>query len=168
MTDIMTVDPSIDACGWAVFSGYDGPGFNKLERPTDSGVIRSSAKVLWANKALRIADKFEGVLREHHGVDHVAIELPKYLDTRKGRVAARSEAFTKLVFVVGCLAKVVVDCEYNLIFVPVGKWNGQLEKKLMTERVTKLMKQKYREHETDAVGIGLHLKGWFPNKPKGR
>jgi len=172
MSLIITIDPGIDALGWALWDKYRSSHFKKLTAPIDSGVCRTNSKLSWLAKTDVMASEVEDLLRPiSMGPDsgncyHLACEMPKYMESKTGRVAARSDALVKLVFMVGRIAEVANNQGMQFIPVPVGQWNGQLPKKIMEARVTKRLGIKYREHEYDAVGIGLHLKGFFPNLPK--
>lgn len=168
MSLLITIDPGIDALGWAVWDDYNSSFFYKeLNAPIDSGVCRTDKKLPWFAKTNDMAFKVSEILSNYNkNCHHVACEMPKYMESQKGRVAARSDALVKLVFMVGKIAQVAE--EYGMQFIPVavGEWNGQLPKKIMEDRVTKRLGIRYREHEYDAVGIGLHLKGYFPNLPQ--
>jgi len=167
MSLIITIDPGIDALGWAVFDDWGCDFFTDLKAPIDSGVCRTNKKDPWLVKTDDMAFKVGELFSKYKGSDcyHVACEMPKYMESAKGKVAARSDALVKLVFIVGRIAQVCH--EYGIQFqpIPVGQWNGQLPKKIMEARVRKRLGISYREHEYDAVGIGLHLKGYFPNLP---
>lgn len=169
MSLLITIDPGIDALGWALWDKYRSKHFKKLTAPIDSGVLRTNSKQSWLDKtdemSLELLDLLEPLTRRMK-CDTLACEMPKYMESAKGRVAARSDALVKLVFMVGRIAQLRDELNMQFIPVAVGEWNGQLPKKIMEARVTKRLGIKYREHEYDAVGIGLHLKGFFPNLPK--
>jgi len=167
MSLIITIDPGIDALGWAVWDDYNSSFFHKLKAPIDSGVCRTDKKLPWLAKTNDMAFEVSELFNRHNKYCHqVACEMPKYMESAKGRVAARSDALVKLVFMVGRIAQLAELNGIQFIPVAVGEWNGQLPKKIMKARVTKRLGIRYREHEYDAVGIGLHLKGFFPNLPK--
>jgi len=168
MSLLITIDPGIDALGWALWDDYNSSFFFELKAPIDSGVCRTDKKLGWFTKTDCMVYELEEVIAKycHQDCHHIVCEMPKYMESKTGRVAARSDALVKLVLMVGRIWG--LSNEYAMQFIPVavGQWNGQLPKKIMEARVTKRLGIKYREHEYDAVGIGLHLKGFFPNLPK--
>ena len=170
---ILTVDPSINIAGWALWHRENDLMWGEKRPPEKVGDVRSKGKDHW-EKSLDMAKKFEKLMSpsklDMRAGDTIAIEWPQFMESEKGRTAARTGSLVKLTYAVGLIAGVCIQRSIKVMQVPLGVtgWNGQLPKKLQNARVNKAMGRTYaNDHICDAVGIGLYLKGWMPNPNKG-
>ena len=74
--------------------------------------------------------------------------------------AAASGDLFRLTYQVGVLADALDRVFERLpILLSPHEWKGQLDKKALAARIWRALETKYRDHEADAVGIGLHIQG---------
>lgn len=114
---------------------------------------------------LRFANwKFDEYLKTiEHIPNHTPayIEKPAFQESDKGLVCARGGSLYKLIKAFVLQAYILERNNFKVIEVPVVKWKGQLDKKKVDFRIKKLIDHEYAEHISDAVGIGLWVKGLF-------
>lgn len=151
----MTVDPGLGGTGWAVFAeGTILPrAFGILNRPPP--------KLDWTDRAEWLAFCLEETIAEYPA-PKVYIEYPAYFASVGGEMVAKRGDLCKLTYLVGMLAG--RGCLYaNSILLPVNQWKGQLPKKVVENRVKKVLGNefngKYPSHVYDSIGMGFYLKG---------
>lgn len=93
------------------------------------------------------------------------IEKPSFQETDRGLVCARGGSLYKLIkaYVLQCY--ILEENKFKVVEVPVVRWKGQCDKKKVDHRIKLILNQEYPEHASDAVGIGLWVKGFFGSKP---
>jgi hypothetical protein len=101
LPSLLSVDPSIVACGWAVFSGG--------ERADDLagwryGCIRTKAHHSLQERIEAIAEALEEVLDGTGIPEHAVFEMPTYFDSMRGRIATRSSDLIPVAMLIGSLA----------------------------------------------------------------
>ena len=101
LPSLLSVDPSIVNCGWAVFKGG--------ERADDLaswryGCIRTKAHHSLQERIEAISEALEGVLHATGSPEHTVFELPVYMDSLRGKIAARSSDLIPVGILIGALA----------------------------------------------------------------
>ncbi len=101
-----------------------------------------------------------------YGNAPIFIEKPKFFDTGKGYVAAKSDSLGKLIYLYGrlCQACLMARSENGKIIpLEIAHWKGQLSKEQVKRRVMKarpkLDYSKISGDEIDAIGMGLYILG---------
>lgn len=148
----VTIDPSINNLGYAIF---DTKG-----KVHTFGLITSSKKFSYPEKALAISQALYRVLTEfHHQISYVVVELPEQWIGNRGTKAVDSEAIQKLYYGTGSIIATLHHLCCQLWYVT-PKWKGQVPKLLTVQRAKQwLIKQnininKITDHETDAILLG--------------
>jgi hypothetical protein len=98
---LLSVDPSIVACGWAVFSGGVRADDLALWR---YGCIRTKAHHSLQERIEVIAEALEEVLDGIGTPAHVVFEMPTYFDSMRGKIATRSSDLIPVAMLIGALA----------------------------------------------------------------
>lgn len=151
---VMTVDPGSEGTGWALWKAHLAENMSLIL--VDSGVISFPGERDWLRKCAKIASHLKNLVKTH-GVSRVYCEEPRFLESRKGHVAARSDSLVKLAHIVGMFHGVVMH--HGMFFLVPLEWKGQLDKKKVQERIKKVLGLEFKSHDADAVGIGLYLSG---------
>jgi hypothetical protein len=90
------------------------------------------------------------------------IERPQFMEHGyAGKSAARSDSLVKLSAIWGCIVYITRKAGMQVIDVEIPRWKGQLGKIQINARIKRALKneQDFPDHISDAIGIGLHLKG---------
>lgn len=151
----VTIDPGSEGTGIAFFNG-------KLHPKATQSI--SSDKIMWRDKCDDIMYRIEAFLLKWAKENSVIVycESPQFFETARGLTAARSDALAKLTTLYGRIWQLTrhLACPFQPL--DIGKWKGQLNKQQTEQRVFKILAQTYKtSHETDAVAMGLFLKGIF-------
>ncbi|MBW7989995.1 MAG: hypothetical protein FVQ84_08275 [Planctomycetes bacterium] len=157
---VIFVDPGLGGTGWAYWEEVcNVPHFPT--RPSETGVIKGNNKSGWENKSSEINSQFAGVLNNLN-VERVCIEWPAIFNTGLSHASASRGDLFKLVYVIGGLGEVsqTVTNRKPLLFSP-SDWKGQLPKEVVIRRIKKIfpMMLRIRNHEGDAIGMGLAAQG---------
>jgi len=95
----------------------------------------------------------------------VCIEAPElWTGSAKSIASAASGKLLKLAYLVGGMVHVCHQMEIECVHLSPGDWKGQLPKEAMQKRVTRMLGCTFKEHEYDAVGMGLSAMGWLDGK----
>lgn len=149
MKKIMSIDPSIRNCGWAVLD-------DKLKL-IEYGLIQTKLPN-WTDNCQVVWDKlYEAYSKEWP--QEVIIEYPE-LHAGMAAVAAReSGAIFKLSFVCGGIFSLLREIAVIKLVTP-SKWKGQLTKELTRKRLYRIYPEivdKNLDHNiVDAIGIGYY------------
>ena len=157
---VVFVDPGLGGTGWAYYQ-WVNTGGGKVEAPTASGVIRAPRGECWENQAFSICHQFSGTLAAFGCVQDVVIEFPGLFggDATSYAAAAKGDLF-KLAVLVGGLGYVARGHTRNMpVYVSQQEWQGQLNKQEVLLRIEKRIGMKCRDHEADAVAMGLSAQG---------
>jgi len=160
---VICVDPGLGGTGWALFESIS-TGDKKLEAPVLTGVIEAPRNEKWDNRVWSVCSSFGGVLASAMTAN-VVIEFPVLFSghAKSQSSAARGDLF-KLTYLVGGIAQVARQATGNLpILITPSEWKGQLPKDVVIARIKKAYGKKAdeftKDHEADAVGMGLALQG---------
>ena len=174
-TNRMSIDPGISGAGWAI---WPEDSWTRFCRPLKVGICthgltakeesRIPEEERWHRRCQRVVTFLLSVA-ESHRATHIYSEMPTYFAGKS--VASKKDDIIKLTYQIAMLEGRTVDSnqyantEYTLI--PVNTWKGQLQKEEVERRIMSAYQgmlnayPTFRSHEFDAVGIGLHAKG-FP------
>jgi len=161
----MFVDPGLGGTGWALFE-WDTKS-KKPTPPIGTGVIRGPRGERWDNKVWSICRSFAGTVSAVHPVE-VAFEMPEiWSGSAKSHASSTHKAnkgepsdLHKLIFLIGGLAEVAREKTNKIpILITVEDWKGQLPKKIVLKRLKSAFGVDYKDHEGDAVGMGLSAQG---------
>jgi hypothetical protein len=101
LPSLLSVDPSIVACGWAVFSG--GERADELAS-WRYGCIRTKAHHSLQERCETICEALAEVLDGTGMPEHAVFEMPVYMDSLRGRIATRSSDLIPVAMLIGALA----------------------------------------------------------------
>lgn len=166
---VIVIDPSCWSTGVAVWRYRKAEDFfnERPEPPARVGLWTPNTKRSernWHHAVRWQAQRLRRAIKEWAPVREVACELPILLGG-KSRVVGDSGALVKLSVCVGAFAGVCATHRVNFLPVPVADWKGQLPKRLVNDRIRRLLgtdlckRMNFRCDIWDAVGIGLWLKG---------
>jgi hypothetical protein len=187
MRPTVFVDPGLGGTGFAFFPAFCtdcGYKSNQATAPGAIGVIHGSDGA-WECSVRDITGEFQGLLaavREEYNVRgkvDVVFELPElWGGSAKSLTAATNghdgepASLFKQTYLVGALAQVAQSVSGNLpILISPQEWKGQLPKDAVEARIMSVLelqdiywhdgkkRKKLRDHECDAVGMGLAAQG---------
>lgn len=145
----ISIDPGVNT-GWALFTGES--------IPENTGVFRTDPDDKTTTEKLFTLKTCFNNLLDSLDPDILVIEDCEYRSSHKGIVSAGSGALSLLSKIVGGYA-MLSRCP--VILVPAMAWKGNLPEKAVRRRVVTATNTQYREHEQEAVGIGLSIFGNF-------
>ena len=170
---IICFDPGMNT-GYAIFR--DGETF-----PERTGVLRAGNKEkAWWDRQTHISDQLFDLLEDLPEVTGTItkayIELPLMFETAKGMTCATGQdgqdsSLVKLAVVIGRLHETLRAFAIDVEYVRVNNWKGTLPKAVVDRRIAARLGcevGKFGDHATDAVGIGLHVKGKFKANTGGK
>lgn len=159
----ISIDPGVSGTGVAV---WDEPVWSRFFPPALTCNLPTYKGKDWNAKAQIVGDEIDRFLSEYRVV-MVYVEWPEFMPgSLKGNAAAVKGDLQKLTYSVGVIGRVCHAHSVGLEVIPVSVWKGQLSKAVVKERI----RRRYADigvelcassHAIDAVGIGLHAKG-FP------
>jgi hypothetical protein len=159
---ILTIDPG-QRTGVALWSIAE---WKKQLPPmcTDYWSIPSCDRVLpWGQRCNLLAEKL-GIVLNSGNIHRVYCEMPAFFESHGGMAAATKGDLIKLTYLVGVYAGICHIHRVRFTPVPVVEWKGQLPKEIVKKRILKKLGrhacQGYHGDIWDAVGIGLHVKGY--------
>ena len=166
MSLFATVDPGLNGTGWAIWSQVKSSG----QHPLASGVIHDKREggSDWFPSGVHIVDRLiaqlenEDFFEQPDGRSEVIIEYPGYWEgSPVSQTSARSGSLIKLACLVGMMADRCSVYRCRVTFITPQQWKGNLPKGIIHKEILKRLGTKYREHEADAIGMGLYIKGAF-------
>jgi hypothetical protein len=145
---IITLDPSINDCGYAIF--------RKNRSLHSYGVIKPEKGLEWKEKAYSILLKIESLKAYcNEDLEKIIYEMPEIWFSARGQISKESGALEKLYFVCG-----MIQGKFEYIAYPLtpSQWKGQLPKDVTLERICKKYHLKdITSHEADAIAIGDYV-----------
>lgn len=163
---VLFIDPGLKGTGWAFFPRiYRKAAKKTAGLPAQSGVLHAKDGGHWIARAEEIRSAFRGVLAAVRP-QWVVIEQPMlWLGSATSQASATHAKagepgdLFKLAFLVGLLSGVVRDAtNANAVLVMPHEWKGQLAKDHVLERLADFG-LKPKDHEADAMGMGLAAQG---------
>ena len=132
----------------------------KATRPDISGVWRVHKNIKDLNHCTDILCQQLNDFISEHEVGSVILEFPQFwADSAVSHASASKGDLFKLAFVIGTMAKTSFDWGANTALIFPQSWKGQLKKDVVLRRINRAIVMFCRDHEGDAVGIGLHFQG---------
>lgn len=157
--NVIAIDPGVNACGVATWGGKD-------VRPHQTMVFTASKKLTWPERVATLVNNVN-LEFQFSSFDTLAIEWPEVMGGAVGNAAAKRGDVTMLAYSVGSFASIAESFGLKVQLVPVREWKGQLSKDVVEKRITRAIKGIYstcgqliKTHAWDAVGIGLHARGY--------
>jgi len=165
MKRTLYVDPGLGGTGWAYFDWLMKKS-RKPEPPTATGVIHSPTSERWDNRVWSVCREFAGVLSAVNPEEVVLEMSALWSGSAKSYASATHHAkgevadLFKLTFLIGGLASVAREYTNKIpTLISPQDWKGQLPKNVVISRLESAFGKKYRDHEADAVGMGLAAQG---------
>jgi len=156
VTKVMTIDPGLTECGWAVFD---------IDHERQQGILKDCGVIRcrigdWVMRLDFVVDQVADLL-DSCRTERVVIELPHTYAAGKGTVARNSGAIMKLGALVFSIRSTALMEGVDVTLVSVAKWKGNLPKKITQKRIRTRWGWEGKNHnEADAVGIG----DWYIRK----
>ena len=154
---LLTLDPGLRHTGWAVF-GVQAKTLIK------SGVSLRAPAEPQLKAAAEQAIQLEYMLSCDPTIGMIACEFPAMWGSHKSFASAVRGDLLILTYLVGSLGFAVYRQRGHGHFhaIPVQAWKGQLTKEAVIIRIKKVIgPRKIRNHEADAIGLGLIMLGRF-------
>lgn len=147
----MTVDTGINI-GYAIFHP-------ESQLPRRTGLLSVPSLGNWSIRAMAILNAWTDTLQSlSPRPKMIYLEEPQFLDSSKGITAATSKNLFKLIYMYACTHYIAKINQFPVTNLPI-QWKGQMGKKMVDERISRILGETYPEHISDAVGMGLFLKG---------
>jgi hypothetical protein len=158
--EVLTVDPGLGGTGWCYWAALHP----KTLAPTRHGVLTAPRSIGWQSRVTWIAGAFAILLRGELRIGSpcsVVIEWPKlWAGSAKSMAAAEKDDLFKLTYLIGALgSRAAMITSRQPVLLPVNTWKGQLPKREILRRLKKLTGIRFKNHEGDAAGMGMHLLG---------
>lgn len=166
---IISIDPSSRACGYCIW---------REGKPRKWGCLKTRRRrgEDWVARSRDVVDQLSVVLSRASWVKEGArerwepefanvcvIEMPAvWLKKKRGKAAARGGAVVKLAVCAGMIAGMMNERGYDVVFVLVATWKGQVAKEVTQRRVLRRYGIRGDHNMIDAVGIG----DWYCRKRK--
>jgi len=165
INDVVFIDPGLEGTGWAYWARLFTKG-HPTPPPFSAGTITSRIKTSWEAKASDICAQLAGVLAALP-LSVVVIEMSELRGDSTSYASAKSGSLFKLTYLIGAMSQV---CQAKIHCTPIlvksAEWKGQLPKDLVVKRFLKAFPsfekargKKIRNHEGDALGMGLAAMG---------
>lgn len=172
---MVSVDVGINALGWARWN-VEQRAMNasfKLRPPLRVGVLTADRAKPWDVRLMEMLDLFREVVNDDGGCDLLVLEYAEFRASNAvGHAAAAKGSLTQLTFAAGAHAYMARDMwNADVMLVKPSVWKGQLPKSLVEKRITRTMGNtaldgtKIQSHAWDAVGLGLHARGYSMDHP---
>lgn len=153
---LLFVDPGINATGYCIAE-------NGADKPLATGVVRSKSDMEMLNKCWYISC---GIAKELNQLSiarlsMLIIESPQVWGSSKSQASTRAGDLFKLVYCAAYVAALIGEAfqpTFTGLVFP-SDWKGQLPKSVVLKRIERQLKEKYRDHEADAVGMWLSYEG---------
>ena len=157
---VLTVDPGIGGTGWAYWLEISRTGDRNVTTPFLSDAKTPRRGRTGFDAAVDMWSWFNGVI-DILRPEITVMEFPELWSSSglSQGSAAKGDLF-KLTYLIGGFGKIVSTRtgKAPVLVLPAG-WKGQLPKKVINARIKLSLGKKYKNHESDAVGIGLCLQG---------
>lgn len=147
----LTVDPGLNGhTGWALWDNVYIP-------PLLTGITKAWPHLHWEDEARHTALEVRAKAK-YHDCKLVVTEMPEFWSgSAKSFASAAQGSLFKLSFLVGCIHAALDHVPIKLI--APRTWKGQLKKDMVNRRIKAAIDLSYPDHISDAVGMGLFMKG---------
>jgi hypothetical protein len=159
---MFTIDPGVSGTGWVAWIDA---------QPVAAGIVETLPGAPWearTEKVVKHLSKAYELLIVHTGYPHpmVICEMMEFYQTASGSAPWVTGDLQRILVLAGWFCGQVGVPASRVVFVRPSEWKGQLPKKVVTARVTKLLgketcdRLRLTSHAWDAAGIGL----WYLEK----
>lgn len=155
---LLSIDPG-DHTGWAYYKQneelYPIVGQLTLSKP--------KKKVLTMHEQLsQLWERFDALLTSLMPVSCAIEDVQLWGGSLISNTSAKRGDLFKLSKLIGGYGYLCYKHSVNTIYIPAMEWKGQLTKDAIKHRIKKINGVVYStDHITDAVGIGLHMRGYL-------
>lgn len=158
---VLCIDPGVRHLGFAFWPVLKRGPKVKTRAPKHTGLIVTPKSMGWEDAVFELMGGWLNDFICVHDVQRVVIEFAEFWgDSERSQIAAKKGDLIRLAFLVGALGNVVWNlCEKKAVIIEPTKWKGDMPKPVMKKRVRRALHRKYREHEYDAVAMGLRIMG---------
>lgn len=157
MSALFTIDPGVSGTGWVAWEDGD---------PVAAGVVETLPGRPWEDRTAFVVRQLATAytaLQERTGVKHpvVVCEMMEFYQTGGGSAPWVTGDLQRILVLSGWFCGRVRVPSSQAVFVRPSEWKGQLPKRVVVQRVTKLLGEKVckklrlKSHMWDAAGIGL-------------
>lgn len=170
----ISIDPGISGTGVAVWSESE---WKEKVCPIDVRNIYGKKTEDWLGKMRSILAQLEEIIDQHEPVRKLYIEFPEKMDSLKGNAAVVSKVrgglkepgdVFKLTYLVGAVAELCRSNDVGFRYYLPSEWKGQIGKSIVEQRIKmripNIVDLNPKSHSFDAIGIGLHAKGFMELK----
>jgi hypothetical protein len=164
---VMFVDPGIRGTGMAFWQHLSTQAFSlgcaRTRSPYTVARWVPRPKRPWADRASEITSSFLHVV-DMLRPEILVIERPQvWMHSAKSMEASAHGDLQKLRDLIIMLEKCALDMipELMVVFFTPNEWKGQLSKEAVDAWINRATREKYAEHVSDAVGMGLAVQGVF-------
>lgn len=156
---MISIDPGLVGTGFAIWHSFGG-----LVKLSNSGVIRPKKSIIGNDHLMRshfISDELQELT--NGSIYEVVIETPElWSGSAVSHASAAKGDLFSLAILVGVIARTLDPIGLRTNMVTPTVWKGQLSKKGVISRLNrKLEERDWRDHEADAVALGLWYVGIF-------
>ena len=149
---MITVDPGVNT-GWVYW-------LPNSYLPCGSGVLRCAPLI--KNKMEKLADmwhKFHFVLIKYRPSIVVIEGVQLWASSLESVTSAKRGDSFFLSYIIGGYAHEAYKQSIEFVILTPNEWKGQQTKEAIDYKINATLSNKYRDHESDAVGMGLALRG---------
>ncbi len=153
---VVTVDPGRGGTGWAAWKCVE---YGRPRTPHDFGVIdvrdmseRNALEIVWS--------QLDSIIAAEHCTTLVIESTALWGGSARSQAAAATGELFITARLIGGIERIAQQRGVYYVVLPRAQdWKGQLPKRVVKARVLKKLGVKCRNHEADAVGIGLAAMG---------
>jgi hypothetical protein len=152
------LDPGLGGTGWAIFLPPEST-------PVASGVIRGKSSSVWDSKVSEICVEVQALIVSR-SVKQVVIEFPSLWASATSMASGTKGDLFKLTYLIGGIAEGVRQtCMCKPTLISPQSWKGQLPKDVVIGRIRQILPAyPLRDHEADAIGMGLTTLGYINSR----
>jgi hypothetical protein len=170
---LLCLDPGVRSTGYAFWYNLRPDNL----KPDDYGVWRAPSSMKWqaacravTNEASewfdeRRRDASEQAYEFGGEPEHIVCEWPQlWGGSAKSYTSAERGDLLKLAFLLGRLQEVFEYAGFtdDMSLVTPQQWKAQASKRVIIMRLERWTGIRFKDHEADAVGMGMHLLGKLP------
>ena len=154
--EVVTVDPGQGGTGWATWGWIN---YGEIHPPLDFGVIdvrdmseRNALNAVWS--------RLDSIIAAEHCTTLVIESTALWGGSARSQAATATGELFITARLIGGIERIAQQRGVRHVVLPRAQdWKGQLPKRVVKARVLKKLGVKCRNHEADAVGIGLAAMG---------
>ena len=158
---VLTIDAGVRNLGYAFWPLIKRGKNAKTRAPKHSGVVHPPKKGTWEDGVHAGTCEWLVTFVQIHAVEYVVIEFVElWGDSARSMQAAKKGDLFRLAYLVGALGEATYAlCDRRAVIATPTLWKGDMPKPVMKRRVRRALHRRYKEHEYDAVAMGLRIMG---------